>query len=386
MAPRRIISLDIETTVSDPKGLIDENQLILAGLKNYRVNRSCLTGFAFRHFESEHMRSLQRVIASNAGPIVGYNILGFDYVVLFHHGVDISGMLRRTVDLMEFLRHKVGQLRGLKLNKVCEALLGKTKLLDDSRGVERMWAEGRKADVLAYNERDCDLAADLWHYLYFAKRVTLLNKTFRITNRDRQFLAGRQPMQTYREWLRTQFIAQVQETRVDRFQGVHENPIDLAHEFDRMVCRATGQVLYTRLIPEHDVPSGSDRKPRNCPACGEYVFDSPEEFKASPSNDGSPVPLARLERLWSLIDRHVVDIEDHHFDARGLPRDPFTREDILFNKIGVDRSVFESWFQSVKKNPMLRRFVPSFEKRMTYTTRSGMRALERSAKECGVDW
>ena len=375
--PTRFIVLDIETDVPFPKQLVDDCKPFLIGTKSYSVAKDGLRPEPYRYFERKHFVKALESLCKESVPIVGYNLPGFDYVVL-HDLVNVEPLFRRTVDLLEFLARQVGSRRGLKLNKVCQELFGEGKLMEDARGLAQMWEEGNREAVLRYNERDCDLTAKLWLRLRMSRSVTIQEHKIEMNRACREFLDGRRPVTTYREWRAEGFVAQSHQVRIDHFEGIEVNPIDLAKDYDRYVCKKMGTVLFARLIPR---PLGEDDtrfRPLFCPVCGEYVWHSPYVFQLLDSSKS----LVHFEKLWATI-KHYVSKEDlghllvEHIPCRQNLKVGFFGEEAL----EFDEAELALWIDRLKRDRSLAKFIPKFEERVSHITKRGLRALEKEFGE-----
>ena len=397
MRPFEILVLDIETDIPDPRRAIDLCTPLILGFKRFSVRQDHLEPGKYRFVESRDFRRALREVSRFRGPIVGYNLLGFDYIVLRDFG-DTRPIFRRSVDLLDFLARKLGHRRGFGLGRVCELLFGEGKDRNVRSSLAELWRAERRDEVLAYNERDLDLTARLWQRLRTSRALDLDGELLQLTSSDYAFLDGRKPAATHRDWLGRMFEMQRSKVRTDRFQGLHVNPVDLAYVYDRYICTATGEGLLTRLVPENDFPLGEDTKPRTCPLCGEYVWHSPYTFKPRPALSDGPLLYgrghdfaiacevrstddARLAKLWEVIRPHLSRWDDGHFLVEGVPRRE--RQEIFpDDNLGIDEdNDFVPWLATIERKPSLRKFVPQFRTEVSYTSREGLRALEAHAAE-----
>jgi hypothetical protein len=396
MRANSILVLDIETDIPEPRQAIDLCSPLLLGFKHFVVRDGQLEAGTYCHVEPKHFRKALLEIGRFRGPIVGYNLLGFDYVILREFG-DLRLHFRRTVDLLDFLAGKFGRRRGLGLGRVCESLFGEGKDRSLRSSLAALWHAGRRDEVLAYNDRDLDLTARLWHRLRTSRALLLDGETLRLSPSDHSFLDGRKPISTYNDWMSRTFEEQRLRTRKDAFQGLHVNPIDLAYAYDRYICTPTGEAILTRLVPESDFPSGEDTKPRTCPLCGEYVWHSPYIFKPRPCLAGSPILYGRahqfgvrwgsrqvddsqLADVWEIVRPHLSRWNEGHLIVEGVPR----RERVEVpnhDDLGIDEHDFERWLAGVRREPSLRRFVPQFKTVVSYVSRRGLAALQAEAME-----
>ena len=386
--PSRIIALDIETDIPDPKGIVEDCQAFLLGVKEYRVEAGSLLPEEYHAFEAGQFAEGLEWVDNASGLIVGYNLFGFDYVVL-RPWLEDNSIIEHTVDLFALLRALTKQLRGLKLHSVCSSLLGEGKL-DLGTDAVAAWRDGKRDLVLRYNERDCDLAAKLWHFMTSAKSVRLGKAAFRLGPTQRGMLMAGGQFKGYKDWLEKEFETQTVRERIDPFVGIKANPLDLAREFDRFVCNSGGKIFYSRLIPADDYPSGEDTAPRSCPACGEYVFDSPLVFKGwaggsdgSPSREGPLAASAELETLWAKISSVVApDDWGPHFATTGFPR-PEAHEARLHDLLGVSEDDFDAWVATIHSDE-LQEYIPRWQHKQNWFHRRSLRALEQYTLKMGL--
>lgn len=369
-----LITLDIETNIPHPKQAIGECIPFLVGIKEFCIIDGELQPGKYRYFRKDNFHKAVKHLKGFPGPVVGYNLLAFDYIVLFSQNIfDISPLIKHTVDLLDLFIRKVGTYRGLKLDKVCKDLFGEGKTLQDSGSLHEMWDQGKKEEVLSYSEKDCDLTARLWFELFGSSSLQILQHKIQVTEQDKSFLRGSNPSTTFKQWRKKNFKKEAIEKRIDSFQGIDKNPLDLAREYDRYVCKKTNKVFYSREIPSSTIPSGSDIKPRECPKCGDYYAHSAYKFKSSPIFEKD-----RLEKLWSLIRSYVQKEDKGHLYCESIGYQPIENG---FPNFGISEDQFEEWLDSLKHDKRLQKFVPRFEKQTVYVSKRGQYALMKFAEE-----
>src|SRR3990172_8997257 len=211
--PTRITALDIETDIPDPKGMVEECQAFLLGVKQYRIEAGGLIPEDYHSFEVSQLAEALEQMNNASGLIVGYNLFGFDYVVL-RPWLQRTTIIERTVDLFAFLRAHVKHLRGLKLHSLCTSLLGEGKI-DLGTDAINAWRNGKRDLVLRYNERDCDLAAKLWRFMITADKVVIGKATLDIGAAERDTLTSGGQFKGYDDWLKKEFEAQRTRVRAD---------------------------------------------------------------------------------------------------------------------------------------------------------------------------
>lgn len=208
--PAQVCVLDIETEDTD---FADKAncKVAVVGVKIYALadKENEYVPVKYVHFLADQMGDLGAFLSAFPGVFIGHNILEFDYAVLRQH-VALEGVIERTVDTLFFLYKKNGQrLNGLKLDGLCKENFGIGKT-NNGAAVPQMWKEGKREEVIRYNETDCDLTLRLWQHLATATSVRLppqkngRQKTLNIEARDINALLGTKPALKYPEWLRRQ--------------------------------------------------------------------------------------------------------------------------------------------------------------------------------------
>jgi hypothetical protein len=155
------------------------------------------------HTGPEALVTLAQTLNDVRGPIVGHNILDFDYRFL-HGRIDLSAVVPKTVDTLHILWECSGrELRGLSLDALSGPSRGKpTK----AATVPKMWRDGDHAAVIAYNENDCDLTMDLWWRLTTRKFFPVFGplpgkELVSLREKDDEVMVGRRPQFTFNEWV-----------------------------------------------------------------------------------------------------------------------------------------------------------------------------------------
>ena len=162
--PAAICVLDIETSGRHSK-MPDRADLAIVGLKVYiwdEQQKSYLPG-AYEHYAPTDLGALQQRLDSLQAPIVGHNLFGFDYRVLRRH-LNLERIIEKSVDTLHLLYElsggdEEGSLYGL--DKLAKVNFGERKLEKGST-VPKLIEQGKIAEVLAYNERDCELTFRVW--------------------------------------------------------------------------------------------------------------------------------------------------------------------------------------------------------------------------------
>jgi len=180
--PTRVCVLDIETEYvefQNPEGCI----LAFVGLKVFGLSEGVYQAQNHKYYLPGEMADLEQFLRSFDGLIIGHNIFAFDYRAL-RPLLLLDGILEKTVDTLDFLARKNrNRLKGLSLDHLSRANLGKGKTLDGASTPE-LWRQGRRDEVIAYNENDCILNMELWQHLVRKRAGTIMGKRSR-SDQDR---------------------------------------------------------------------------------------------------------------------------------------------------------------------------------------------------------
>jgi hypothetical protein len=164
------------------------------------------------------------------GIVLGHNVLNFDYEVLFPEAPPVGGppwLVGKTVDTLAFLYERrvagpelcppdepyppvvVGAeaLSGLSLDNLARRNLGTGGKAVSGRSIPKMWREGRREEVIAYNRRDLELTFGLWRHMVSGHPVEIsdpgpeprrggsrLPTSLALRETDLARLAGRAPL------------------------------------------------------------------------------------------------------------------------------------------------------------------------------------------------
>lgn len=172
--PEVICTLDLETSGKDALKP-DRADLAVDGLKVYtwdEQQQSYLPGL-YEHYAPTEFLALQQRLDELPGPIIGHNLFNFDYLVLHRH-LNLEHIIEKTADTLHFLYEQGGggEDRSLYgLDKLAKENFGERKTAKGST-VPKLLKEGKLAEVLAYNEHDCDLTFRLWWKMVSERHVS----------------------------------------------------------------------------------------------------------------------------------------------------------------------------------------------------------------------
>lgn len=137
-----------------------------------------------RCFFPDELRELEDLLKDFRGIVLGHNILNFDYEVLKPR-ISLRGVPEKTVDTLAFLYEKRAtepmfaggteeSLEGLSLDNLAQRNLGRGKKEGMSgRSVPKLWREGRRDEVIAYNKEDLILTFSLWRHMVEGRTVVV---------------------------------------------------------------------------------------------------------------------------------------------------------------------------------------------------------------------
>lgn len=234
LVPDQVAVLDIETLGLNP----NKHPIAMAGLKIYArqtgdalpvLDEPWLTPTSYTcyipdaqvtvsiphavvHQGEDSLRLLAGRLHAFPGPIVGHNLLEFDYRFLYEY-MQLEGIIEKTVDTLYLLWRRAGKdMRGLSLDGLSAWNGGpnRQKLpLEDKFPV--LWRSGRWDEVIAYNERDCDLTFQLWWHVVLWWRATMMKSwmprwlgridVILLDPADLPELTGHTPTLGYAAWL-----------------------------------------------------------------------------------------------------------------------------------------------------------------------------------------
>lgn len=238
--PKRVCSLDIET--EQAKG--EESRLLLAGLVVYTLHAGKYFPCRYRAYQAQDLSSLILFLKDFKGIIIGHNIFEFDYKVLKYEcrveniynklsrantgsiclpKLDLNGIIEKSVDTLWFACRQKGGRGGLKLASLVRINLRRTAKGTIGKNIARYWHHGQRKKVFAYNKNDCVITHKLWwqmvrsRELYFevaanqdidalssterSQFMKRMERRFRITYSEAQYLTGQRKILNYRQWV-----------------------------------------------------------------------------------------------------------------------------------------------------------------------------------------
>ncbi len=213
--PETVCVLDIETAGRYARSP-DRANLAVVGIKFYiwdERQRAYQPG-AYEHYTADDLPALQQRLDSLSAPIIGHNIFGFDYKVLGRH-LNLKRVIEKSVDTLHLLyEHSGGDEEGslYGLDKLAKENFGERKLEKGST-VPKLIEQGKMAEVLAYNERDCDLTFRVWWKMVSERQISVGEEwvegfedyereevIYEFDEKDVSVLMGATPRFTYAAW------------------------------------------------------------------------------------------------------------------------------------------------------------------------------------------
>lgn len=293
--PPQICILDVETEqveFDNPEGCI----LAFVGVKTFVLSEGNYQPKQYIYYLADDLTSLEQFLRNFDGLIIGHNIFAFDYRTL-RTRISLDGVIEKTFDTLDFLWRKNRQrLKGLKLDHLCQANLEKGKTLDGASAPE-LWRQGKRDEVIAYNENDCTLTMELWQHLVvkragvirFYKKDGWSNEgTFKISASDLEELLGQKPRYTYSVWKEKveagSFNRQKQSHRQieEDFFGEPEFAFETSYRW--YYCKASNR---TFIFEQQDLPGArGDMVKISCPGCGIETISVLEDYKLLGSIEG----------------------------------------------------------------------------------------------------
>jgi hypothetical protein len=177
--PQRVCVLDLETSKLI-KGELSTMPLAFVGTLIYELRGGTYHPGPHLCFLPDELDGLEKLLQGFEGVVLGHNILGFDYEVL-EPRISLRGVAQRTVDTLGFLYEKrstepmftggtSGSLAGLSLDNLAQMNFGRGKAIS-GRSIPKMWREGRRDEVIAYNKEDLVLTFALWWHMVRGRTV-----------------------------------------------------------------------------------------------------------------------------------------------------------------------------------------------------------------------
>jgi hypothetical protein len=172
--PKIVCALDLET--SGPNAIKpDHADLAVVGLKTYtwdEQQKSYLPG-PYEHYAPADFLALQQRLDELPGPIIGHNLFNFDYRVLRRH-LNLEGIVEKSADTLHFLYEQDGGGEDgylYKLDLLAKENFGEGKAAKAST-IPKLLKEGKLAEVLTYNEHDCDLTFRVWWKMVSERHIS----------------------------------------------------------------------------------------------------------------------------------------------------------------------------------------------------------------------
>jgi len=179
--PQQVCVLDLETErlITGEPG---KTPLAFVGTMIYELRHGRYHPGPHRCFLPEDLGQLESLLRNLKGLVLGHNILNFDYEVL-QSRISLEGVLEKTVDTLGFLYEKRTteplwspmrgeSLEGLSLDNLAQRNLNRGKSLS-GKSIPKMWREGRRLEVIAYNREDLVLTFSLWWHMVEGRAVVI---------------------------------------------------------------------------------------------------------------------------------------------------------------------------------------------------------------------
>ncbi len=200
--PKKVCVLDLETSKL-VRGEPEKTPLAFVGTLIYELRGGRYQAGPHRCFFPDELKGLEQLLKSFEGIVLGHNILNFDYKVLGAR-ISLEGVVGKTVDTLAFLYEKRSTeplfaggtsrlLEGLSLDNLTQKNLGRGKVIS-GRSIPKLWREGRREEVIAYNKEDLVLTYSLWWWMVEGRTVLIREREkfdMRTVVGDRVYEPGR---------------------------------------------------------------------------------------------------------------------------------------------------------------------------------------------------
>lgn len=193
--PIAVIDLETKEVKNWERSSLRKLQPLIVGLLIAHSPRKMI----YTAFSGKECKKLEQKLVSFEGPILSFNGLRFDFIVL-EKKITIQSVLRYSFDLFYWLQSKTGMKKGSRLEDLAQENLGMGKIGSWQDGI-RAWRKGKRTPMVRYNRMDCHLTLKL--FLRLAKQGHLLfqgKKIFTSLTDRKQFL-GQSQQVTYEQWL-----------------------------------------------------------------------------------------------------------------------------------------------------------------------------------------
>jgi len=326
LLPKTVSSLDLETSGKD----VRKAKLGVAGLKVYtwdEQRKEYLPG-PYEHYAPTDLLALQQRLDALSGPIIGHYLFDFDYQIL-RRDLNLEHIIEKSVDTLHFLYEQDGGgeegfLYGL--DKLAQENFGEGKMQKAST-IPKLLKDGKLAEVLVYNERDCDLTFRIWWKMVSERSISagearddegeLFEVTYDLNEKDICVLTCATPRFTYITWVeqleRDGWIVMPPPVRKKREEAREQKEVE-AREAASKRDRAMREFIEQRL--RDDIP----RKFAQSDANGTSAPLSLEDARAFIQRAGLPESAWSGEVVYQLL--LGKRIHPAKLELAGSPGDP----------------------------------------------------------------
>jgi hypothetical protein len=335
--PKVVCALDLET--SGPNALKpDRADLAVVGLKVYtwdEQQQGYLPGL-YEHYVPADFSALQQRLDALPGPIIGQNLFNFDYLVLRRH-LNLERIVEKSVDTLHFLYEQDGGGEDgslYSLDKLTKENFGEGKTAKAST-IPKLLKEGKLAEVLAYNERDCDLTFRVWWKMVSERHISagearddegeLFEVAYDLEEKDIRVLTCATPRFTYTAWVE-QFERDGWIVMPPRERKRREEERERLRKEAWEAANKRNQAM-REFIKQHlrdDIPHKfAQSKTDDTPASPDLV----EEARALLARAGLPRSAWAEEVVYRLL--RGEHIHPARLELAGRPNDPEGRAEVM---------------------------------------------------------
>jgi hypothetical protein len=177
--PKRVCVVDLETSKLIRRS--ETPPLAFVGTMIYDLRCGSYHPGPHRCFFPDDLGELEQLLKDFEGIVLGHNILRFDYDAVLRSHISLDRAVEKTVDTLAFLYEKrsteppfsggtSSSLEGLSLDYLAQKNLGRSKAIS-GRSIPKLWREGHREEVIAYNKEDLALTFSLWWWMVEGRTV-----------------------------------------------------------------------------------------------------------------------------------------------------------------------------------------------------------------------
>lgn len=193
--PIAVLDLETDKIKSWTRDALQKERPLLVGV----LVASAPGRTSYKAYAASQLKQLGKFLEAFKGPILSYNGLSFDFLVL-EKRVEMRRIIPKSFDLFYWLKSQVGMVKGSRLEDLSQMNLGTGKSGSWVEGI-RAWKAGYKKPMFRYNRTDCLLPLKLVQKLLRQGYLVFQGRKVRLGLEARAQLDGRASQVAYDAWL-----------------------------------------------------------------------------------------------------------------------------------------------------------------------------------------